>query len=84
MRTQKLQEVSFLETLPHEWLLGFKACQADLTRVLRGRASMRSSFGAFSQLMIKWGGSIVGGAIPCLVVLGSIIKEAEQAMEASQ
>jgi hypothetical protein len=40
---------------------------------------MRSSCGAFSQLVIKGGGSTVGGAIPGLVVLGSIRKQAEQA-----
>jgi hypothetical protein len=39
---------------------------------------MRSSCGAFSQLVIKNGGSMVGGAIPGLVVLGSIRKQAEQ------
>ena len=44
-----------------------------------GSASMRSNCGAFSQLVIKWRGSIVGGAIPGLVVLGSIRKQAEQA-----
>ena len=44
-----------------------------------GSASMRSSCGAFSQLEIKWGGLLVGGAIPALVVLGSIRKQAEQA-----
>ena len=44
-----------------------------------GSASMRSSCGAFSQLVIKEGGPIVGGAIPGLVVLGSIRKQAEQA-----
>jgi hypothetical protein len=32
---------------------------------------MRSSCGAFSQLVIKQGGPLVGGAIPRLVVLGS-------------
>jgi hypothetical protein len=37
---------------------------------------MRSSCKALSQLVIKWGGPIVGGAIPGLVVLG---KQAEQA-----
>jgi hypothetical protein len=42
-------------------------------------ASMRSSCRAFSQLVIKWEGPIVGGAIPGLVVLGSIRKQAEQA-----
>jgi hypothetical protein len=30
---------------------------------------MRSSCGAFSQLVIKWGGPFVGGAISGLVVL---------------
>jgi hypothetical protein len=40
---------------------------------------MRSSCGAFSQLVIKGGGPIVGGAIPGLVVLGSIRKQDEQA-----
>ena len=37
---------------------------------------MRSSCGAFSQLVIKGGGPIVGGAIPGLVVW---ILQAEQA-----
>jgi hypothetical protein len=45
---------------------------------------MRSSCKAFSQLVIKQGGSIEGGAIPGLVVLGSIRKQAEQATGASQ
>jgi hypothetical protein len=42
---------------------------------------MRSSCKAFSQLVIKGGGgaSIVGGAIPRMIVLGSIRKQAEQA-----
>ena len=41
---------------------------------------MRSSCKAFSQLVIKGGGQpIVGGAIPGLVDLGSIRKQAEQA-----
>jgi hypothetical protein len=40
---------------------------------------MRSSCKAFSQLMIKQGGPLVGGTIPGLVVLGSIRKQAEQA-----
>jgi hypothetical protein len=39
---------------------------------------MRSSCKAFSQLVIKQGGPIVGGAIPGLVILGSIRKQAEQ------
>jgi hypothetical protein len=38
---------------------------------------MRSSCGAFSQSRV--GGPILGGAIPGLVVLGSIRKQAEQA-----
>ena len=42
-------------------------------------ASMSSSCGAFSQLVIKGGGPIVGGAIPGMVVLGSIREQAEQA-----
>jgi hypothetical protein len=40
---------------------------------------MRSSCGAFSQLVIKGGGPLVGSAIPGLVVLGSIRELAEQA-----
>jgi hypothetical protein len=40
---------------------------------------MRSSCKAFSQLVIKWGGPIVGGAIPGLIVLGSLREQAEQA-----
>jgi hypothetical protein len=40
---------------------------------------MRSSHKTFSQLVIKGEGPIVGGAIPGLVVLGSIRKQAEQA-----
>ena len=40
---------------------------------------MRSSCGAFSQLVIKWGGPIVGGAVPGLVFLDSIREQAEQA-----
>jgi hypothetical protein len=42
---------------------------------------MRSSCKAFSQLVIKWGGSLVGDTIPGLVVFGSIRKKAEQARE---
>jgi hypothetical protein len=34
-----------------------------------GSAFMRSSCGEFSQLLIKWGGPLVGGAISGLVVL---------------
>jgi hypothetical protein len=40
---------------------------------------MRSSCKAFSQLGIQRGGPFVGGAIPGLVVSGSIRKQAEQA-----
>ena len=40
---------------------------------------MRSSCGAFSQLVIKEGGPLVGGTIPGLVALGSIRKQTEQA-----
>ena len=40
---------------------------------------MRSSCGVFSQLVIKGGGPLVGGAIPGLVVLGSKREQAEQA-----
>ena len=39
---------------------------------------MRSSCKAFSQLVIKGGGPLVGGAISGLVVLGSIKEQAEQ------
>jgi hypothetical protein len=41
-------------------------------------ASMRSSCKAFSQLVIKVGGPVVGGTISGLVVLGFIRKQAEQ------
>ena len=44
-----------------------------------GSASMRSSCGAFSQLVIKEEGSLVGGTISGLVVLSSIREQAEQA-----
>jgi hypothetical protein len=40
---------------------------------------MRSSCGAFPWLVIKREGPIVGGAIPGLIVLGSIREQAEQA-----
>ena len=40
---------------------------------------MRPSCKAFSQLVIKGGGPLVGGAISGLVVLGSIREQAEQA-----
>jgi hypothetical protein len=40
---------------------------------------MRSNCKAFSQLVIKWGGPLVDGAISELVVLSCIRKQAEQA-----
>ena len=40
---------------------------------------MRSSCEAFSQLVIKGGSPLVGGAISGLVVLGSIREQVEQA-----
>jgi hypothetical protein len=40
---------------------------------------MRSSCKAFSQLVMKGEGPIVGGAIPGIIVLGSIREQAEQA-----
>jgi hypothetical protein len=40
---------------------------------------MRSSWKAFSQLVINVRGLIVGGTVPGLVVLGSIRKQVEQA-----
>jgi hypothetical protein len=45
----------------------------------RGNASMRSSCKAFSQLVIKGEGPIVGGVIAGLLVYSSIKEEAEQA-----
>jgi hypothetical protein len=41
---------------------------------------MRFSCKAFPQLVIQVGGFIVGGAIPGVVVLGSLRRQAEQAM----
>jgi hypothetical protein len=40
---------------------------------------MRSNCGAFSQLVSKGKRPLVGGAIPGLVVLGSVREQAEQA-----
>jgi hypothetical protein len=40
---------------------------------------MRSSCEAFSQLVIKWEGPLVGGTISGLVVLSSIREQAKQA-----
>ena len=47
---------------------------------------MRSSHKAFSQLVIKGGRAqpIVGDAVPGLVILGSIRKQANKPGEASQ
>jgi hypothetical protein len=42
---------------------------------------MRSNCKAFSQLVIKGEGPLVGGTISGLVVLGSIREQAEQARE---
>ena len=44
-----------------------------------GSASMRSSCGVFSQLVIKGERPLVGGTISGLVDLGSIREQAEQA-----
>ena len=49
-----------------------------------GSASMRSRCEALSQLVIKWGGPLVGGAISELVLLGSIREQAEQARGSKQ
>jgi hypothetical protein len=48
-----------------------------------GNASMGSSCGTFSQLVIKKGGSLVGGAISGLVVLG-FYKKASWASQGKQ
>jgi hypothetical protein len=40
---------------------------------------MRSNCKAFSQLVIKWGGPLLGGTISGLVVLGSIREQTERA-----
>jgi hypothetical protein len=40
---------------------------------------MRSNCKAFSLLVIKWGGPLLGGAFTELVILGSVRKQAEQA-----
>jgi hypothetical protein len=45
-----------------------------------GNTSMISSCKAFSQLVIKGGGGLVGGTISGLVVLGSIRKQANPSM----
>jgi hypothetical protein len=48
-----------------------------------GNASMRYNCKAFSQLVIKGEGPLVGGTISGLAVLDSIREQAEQAREAS-
>jgi hypothetical protein len=42
---------------------------------------MRSSCKAFFSISDQWGRAHVGGAIPGLIVLGSMRRQAEQAME---
>ena len=49
-----------------------------------GNASTRSSYKAFSQLVIKKERPLVGGTISGLAVLDSIREQAGQAREASQ
>ena len=61
------------------WLV---LCQLDTAGVITEKGASveeRSSCKAFPQLVKKQGGSTVGGAIPGLVVLGSIRKQTEQA-----
>jgi hypothetical protein len=76
---------SFLSGCLPSVLAGF-VCQLDTSWSYHrersfswGNASMRSNCKAFSQLVIKGEGPLVGGAISGLVVLGSIRKQAEQA-----
>jgi hypothetical protein len=61
-------------------------CQLDIGWIYHrvrkfswGSTPMRSSCGAFSQLVIKGGGFMVDGFIPRLVVLASIRQHADQA-----
>jgi hypothetical protein len=70
---------------PLYWLV---LCQLDtgwsyhIERSLSwGNASMRSSCGAFSQLVSKGERPLMGGTISGLVVLGSIREQTEQASE---
>jgi hypothetical protein len=44
---------------------------------------MSSGCKSFCQLVIRVGGPVVGAAIPRLVVLGSVRKQAEQARESN-
>jgi hypothetical protein len=81
-----LSMVYALEAVDHGrslyWLV---LCQLDTgwsyhrERNSWGNASTRSSCKAFSQLVFKGGGPLVGGAISGLVVLGSIREQAEKA-----
>jgi hypothetical protein len=61
-------------------LAGF-VCQLDTAGVITEKGAsveeMRSSCGAFSQLVIKGERPIVGGVISGLVVLGSIREQTE-------
>ena len=93
MGTEKVQDMrasiedhSEAQVAMFSHLLAGFVCQLDTSRSYHrergfssGNASMRSSCGAFSSFIIKRGGSIVGGTIPGLVVLGSIREQAEQA-----
>jgi hypothetical protein len=76
----------FTSLCPNPCVLAGFVCQLDTSWSYHrersfcwGNASTRSSCKAFSQLVTKGGGPLVGGAIPRLVVLGSIRKQAEQA-----
>jgi hypothetical protein len=69
-----------VEVLGIRCVLADFVCQLDTDwSYHRERISMRSSCKAFSQLVIKGGGPLVDGAIPGLVVLGSVSEQAEQA-----
>jgi hypothetical protein len=76
----------FCATIASPHVLASFVCQLDTSWSYHreksfswGSASMRSSCKAFSQLMIKGEGPLIGGTIPGLVVLGSIREQAEQA-----
>ena len=63
---------------PLYWLVFcFNLTQAGVTTEKGASVEeMRCSCKAFFQLVIKWGGSIVVGAMPGLVTLGSTIVQA--------
>jgi hypothetical protein len=72
--------------LPNLGILAGFVCQLDTGWSYHGErsfswgsASMRSICGAFSSLVVKGEGPLVGGAIPGLIILGSIREQAEQA-----